>query len=336
MRIAVDAMGGDHAPAPIVEGAVAALLADDQLELILVGDRAQVEPLLALPPAAARRLAIDHTTEVVGMDESPALAMRRPNSSINVCWRLLAEERVDGIVSAGNTGAVVAGGLRTRRFLENILRPGIAVTVPTPSGASVLIDVGANVHPKPEHLFQYGVMGSIFARQICGCQHPTIGLLNVGSEEAKGNELAKRTGTLFQQSAMREAFRGNIEGRDLCRGLVDVIVCDGFVGNIVLKCCEGMVDFVFSVVASELRTTLDREREAAEASLTRLYQRYHYSEFGGAPLLGIDGVCLIAHGESDARAIRRAVEAAQRYVRVNELIVRQTELAFDRTASSQA
>lgn len=263
------------------------------------------------------------------MHDSPAKALRtKPNSSINLCWKALADGLVDGLISAGNTGAVVAGGLYTRRFLGGIRKPGIAVTLPTPTGFSVMLDVGANTIPKPEHLFHYGIMGSIFAKQILGCENPTIGLLNIGSEDSKGNELAKQTAHLFQNSSIRESFRGNIEGRDVCRGLVDVIVCDGFVGNIVLKCCEGMVDFLLHTVSHELLGTLDSERQIAAHALSNLHSRYHHSEFGGAPLLGIDGVCLICHGTSDARAILNAIRAAKRYNVVNNLIVREMQVAL--------
>jgi glycerol-3-phosphate acyltransferase PlsX len=321
MRLAVDAMGGDHAPEPIIRGAVQALLSDDELQLTLVGDQGRIEKMVDVPADASKRLAFDHTTDVVGMDENPAHAMRRkPNASIFRCWALLAEGKVDGLVSAGHTGAVVAGGFRTRRFLKGIERPGIAVTVPTPSGFSVLIDVGANVKPQPEHLFQYGLMGVSMAKQLFNLDRPMIGLLNVGSEEDKGNELAKKTQALFQSSALRDNYYGNVEGRDICRGVVDVIVAEGFVGNIALKCCEGMVEFLMSAVGGELLSTLQVERELAQRTLHKLHTRYHYSEFGGAPLLGIDGVCLICHGSSDDKAIRNAVRAAKRYAAVNKSI----------------
>lgn len=321
MRIAVDAMGGDDAPGPIVQGALDALAHDPQLRITLVGDQGQVEPLVAGQSQVADRIDFNHTTQVVGMNESPAMAMRgKPDNSINRCWSLLAKGDVDAIVSAGNTGAVVAGGLFTRRFLGKIQRPGIAVTLPSPAGRSVMLDVGANVAPKPEHLFHYGLMGTIYAKKMFGIEQPTIGLLNVGSEEKKGNDLAKQTAQLFAKSAIRDSFKGNIEGRDLCRGVVDVIVTDGFVGNIVLKCAEGLVDFIMKTIGLELLGRLDSDRELAQQTLIDLYKRYHYSEFGGAPLLGIDGVCLICHGASDAKAIRNAVRSAEQFTEVNRLI----------------
>lgn len=321
MRIAVDAMGGDFAPEPIVAGALEALAVNERLEIVLVGDKARVEPLAAEPAAVRPRVAFDHTDQVVGMEESPAKAMRaKPNSSINRCWSLLAAGQVDAIVSAGNTGAVVAGGLLTRRFLGKVQRPGIAVTLPTPTGRSVMLDVGANVAPKPDHLYHYGLMGSIFARKVLGVEDPRIGLLNVGSEDKKGNELAKQTRDLFHKSNLKQSFQGNIEGRDICQGVVDVIVCDGFVGNIVLKTCEGLVDFLMKQVGMELHHRLENERDVAIDSLRGLHAKYHYSAFGGAPLLGIDGVCLICHGGSDATAIRNALLAVEQFTEVNKAI----------------
>lgn len=322
MRLAVDAMGGDDAPGPIVQGALDALAADPELEMLLVGDENAIAPLIDGKVDGDNRVHIVHTDQAVGMDESPTTAMRRkPNSSINVCWSLLAEERVDGLLSAGNTGAVVAGGLMTRRFLPGIHRPGIAVTIPTMTGTSILIDAGANINPKPEHLFQYGMMGAQFVRQVRGIDQPTIGLMNIGSEDTKGNSLAKEAAARFRGSFLHDQFQGNIEGRDICRGLVDVIVCDGFVGNALLKCCEGVLDFVVKRVAMELLGTLETERQKAEEVLFGLYNRYHHSEVGAAPLLGIDGVCLIGHGGSDAKAIRNAVKGARLYRDVNRLIV---------------
>src|SRR5436305_1269314 len=188
MRIALDAMGGDHAPGPIVAGALQAVAADPELHVTLVGDRAQVEP--CLPGGVPDRVELFHASQVVTMEETPVVALRKkPDNSISRCWQLLAEHKVEAIVSAGNTGAMVAGGLRLRRFLKNVRRPGIAAAMPTQTGSSVLIDVGANVNPKPEHLFQYGIMGSIFAKHILRRPQPTVGLLNVGSEEAKGHDL---------------------------------------------------------------------------------------------------------------------------------------------------
>ena len=328
MRIALDAMGGDHAPGPIVAGALQAVAQDPELRVVLVGDRAQVQPCLPADSNGLDRVEIFHCTQVVGMDESPVLALRKkPDNSISRCWQLLAERKVDAIVSAGNTGAMVAGGLRLRLFLPNVRRPGIAAVMPTLRGPCVLIDVGANVSPKPEHLFQYGVMGSIFAKHILQREQATIGLLNVGSEEQKGHDLAKDTHALFNASPLKEQFIGNVEGRDINKGASDVIVTDGFVGNIVLKVCEGVFDFVMKMAAKELLGALNTERRQAQQALQALVDRYDYSEHGGAPLLGIDGICIICHGSSGDRAIKNALAVAATYARakLNELIVKELE-----------
>jgi glycerol-3-phosphate acyltransferase PlsX len=326
MLIALDAMGGDHAPGPIVAGAVQAVAADPDLRVILVGDQAQVTPHLGA--AKPDRIELVHCTQVITMEETPVVALRKkPDNSISRCWQLLAEHKVDAIVSAGNTGAMVAGGLRLRRFLKNVRRPGIAAVMPTLRGASVIIDVGANVNPKPEHLFQYGVMGSIFAKHVLQKPKPTIGLMNVGSEEQKGHDLAKETHTFFEGSPLRENFIGNVEGRDINKGTCDVIVTDGFVGNVVLKVCEGVFEFVMKMVGKELAGALSSERDKALLALQNLVARYDYAEHGGAPLLGIDGICIICHGSSGDRAIKNALGVAANYarLRLNERIVLELE-----------
>jgi glycerol-3-phosphate acyltransferase PlsX len=329
MLIALDAMGGDDAPAPIVAGAVQAVAADPELRVLLVGDRAQVEPLVT-DGKVPDRIEFFHCTQAITMEETPVVALRKkPDNSISRCWQLLAERKVDAIVSAGNTGAMVAGGLRLRRFLKNVRRPGIAAVMPTLRGPCVLLDVGANVNPKPTHLFQYGVMGSIFAKHILQRERPSIGLMNVGSEEQKGHDLAKETHALFNGSPLREQFIGNIEGRDINRGACDVIVTDGFVGNVVLKVCEGLFEFATKMVAKEVIGKLNTERPLGEKLLHTLVEHYDYSSQGGAPLLGIDGICIICHGSSGARAIKNALAMASRYIRarLNEMIVKELEAA---------
>src|SRR5438270_601902 len=328
MRIALDAMGGDDAPKAIVAGAVRAVTVDPDLRVVLVGDEAQVGPLLASAGAVRNRLEIFHCTQVITMEESPVVALRKkPDNSISRCWQLLAEHKVEAIVSAGNTGAMVAGGLRLRLFLKNVRRPGIAAVMPTLRGPCVLLDVGANVKPKPEHLYQYGVMGSIFAKHILQREKPTIGLMNVGAEEQKGHDLAKETHALFNASPLRERFVGNVEGRDINKGVCDVIVTDGFVGNVVLKVCEGVFEFVMKMASKELLETLKSERALAQQALQNLVSRYDYSEHGGAPLLGIDGICIICHGSSGDKAIKNALGMALKYVKanLNSLIVQELE-----------
>jgi glycerol-3-phosphate acyltransferase PlsX len=327
MRIALDAMGGDHAPGPIVAGAVQVVSEDPGMTVVLVGDEAQIAPAVAA--AGGRigdRLEVYHCTQQVTMEESPVEALRKkPDNSISRTWQLLAERKVEGIVSAGNTGAMVAGGLRLRRFLKGVRRPGIATVMPTHKGPCVLIDVGANVAPKPHHLFAYGVMGSIFAQHILGRERPTIGLMNVGSEVAKGNELSKDTHALFHGSHLVDQFIGNIEGRDIHRGTCDVVVTEGFVGNVVLKVCEGLFEFVMKMVTHELSKALDVERHKAHSAITALVHKHDYSAYGGAPLLGIDGICIICHGSSGDRAVKNALSIAGQYAAagLNEKIVQE-------------
>jgi glycerol-3-phosphate acyltransferase PlsX len=312
-----------------VAGAVHAVAADLGLHVVLVGDREQIEPCLQPTGLSTGRLEIFHCTQAITMEETPVVALRKkPDNSISRCWQLLAERKVEAIVSAGNTGAMVAGGLRLRRFLKNVRRPGIAAVMPSLRGPCVLLDVGANVNPKPTHLFQYGIMGSILARHILQRERPTIGLLNIGAEEQKGHDLAKETHALFNSSHLREQFVGNIEGRDINRGACDVIVTDGFVGNVVLKVCEGVFDFAMKMTAKEVLGALGAERPQAQQALQALVERYDYSSQGGAPLLGIDGICIICHGSSSDQAIKNALGMAARYAKakLNELIVQELEL----------
>ncbi len=325
MRIALDAMGGDHGPKPNVAGAVRALAASPDLTVVLVGDTAQIDPLLADIDGSVRpRLESFHCAQSIGMDEKPAEALRKkPDSSITRGWQLMAEKRVDGFVSAGNTGAVVAGGLFLRRFLKGVRRPGIATVMPTAKGKCVIMDVGANVFPKPSHLLQYGVMGSVFARHMLGAERPTIGLMNVGEEEGKGHDLVQQTYDLFRNGPLKDRFVGNIEGRDIHRGKVDVVVTDGFVGNVIIKLSQGVFEFVVKAVQADVLGALSAEKEVGGKALAELVGKFHYSSIGGAPLLGIDGVCIIAHGSSDDRAIANALGVAAQDVRVklNERIV---------------
>src|SRR5262249_45173494 len=276
----------------------------------------------------ADRLDLFHCSQVITMEEQPVLALRqKPDNSISRCWQLLAEKKVSAIVSAGNTGALVAGRLRLRRLPKKVKRPGIATLMPTARGPCVLLDVGANVNPKPEHLYQYGVMGSIFARHILKRDEPKIGLMNVGSEEQKGHDLAKETHALFNASAVKGQFIGNIEGRDIHRGVADVVVTDGFLGNVVLKVCEGVFEFVMKMAFQEVLGTLKAERALGQQALQNLVDRYDYHETGGAPLLGIDGTCIICHGSSGDRAIKNALGVAAQYAgsRLNEIIVQELE-----------
>ncbi len=313
MRIALDAMGGDHAPGPIVQGAVQAIATHEPMHVVLVGDeprvRAELGPTLQDHP----QLSFVHTTQVLGMDEKPSDLRRKPDSSIARCWQLMATRQVDAVVSAGNTGAVTAGGLFTRLFLKGVKRPGIAVVMPTMRGPCVLLDVGANSACKPEHLYQYGVIGSLYAKTIVGIETPKIGLMSIGTEDTKGNDLVRETRDLFRASPWADKFHGMVEGRDLYAGTVNVVVCDGFTGNVVLKVSESVTDFLFHMAATKVLPALDTERGKAELVLKELGSQLHHESFGGAPLLGVDGVCIIGHGSSRDRAIRNALATAMKH-----------------------
>ena len=324
MRIALDAMGGDHAPGVNVAGAHAAVEADPELEVDLVGDAEVLERLVAELVHDTGRLRIVAADDVVGMEETPTEALRRkPNSSIGVCWRLMAGREVDALVSAGNTGAVVAAGLKTRLFLDGVKRPGIAVALPTMRGTGVLIDVGANPAARPEHLYQYALMGVVYARELLGIDAPSVGLMNIGSEDSKGNELYRQAHELLSQGRLGERYMGNVEGGGLYCGEVDVLVCEGFVGNVVLKVSEGMVEFLMQALARDVLESLEVEPDRLEATLGQVGRKYQSREHGGAPLLGIDGVCIIGHGSSDSRSIANALRAATSLEsrQINDLIV---------------
>ena len=313
MRIALDAMGGDFAPAPNIIGAIEAVKQIPDLEVLLVGDRAPLEQEIASAGGIPDSIQIVESEGVVGMEEKPTVALReKPNCSISRCWQLMASGDADAVVSAGNTGAVVAAGLRTRLFLKGIKRPGIAVTLPTLSGPCVLMDVGANPAARPEHLYQYGMMGSIYAREMLGIAAPRVGLMNIGSEDGKGNELYRETHSFLCNSPLRHSYVGNVEGRGLYHGEADVLICEGFVGNVVLKVSEGMAEFLLRTVGGALLKVLTQERELAANTLSQLTQQFRYHESGGAPLLGIDGVCIICHGSSDGDSIRNALKMATR------------------------
>ena len=304
-------MGGDFAPSPNIVGAFEAVERNSNLEILLVGDRARLEEEIAKVGSLPDSIRIVESDGVVGMEEKPTVALReKPNCSIARCWRLMAAGEADAVVSAGNTGAVVAAGLRTRLFLKGVKRPGIAVRMPTVKGSCVIIDVGANPDARAEHLAQYGLMGAVFARELLGVKSPRVGLLNIGSEEGKGTDLYRETHALLVNSPIKEHYIGNVEGRDLYHGDVDVVICEGFVGNVVLKVSEGMAEFVLKTVGGSLMKSLTTERDHAMQTLTKVTEQFHHQESGGAPLLGIDGICIICHGSSDHRSIRNALKMA--------------------------
>jgi glycerol-3-phosphate acyltransferase PlsX len=328
VRLALDAMGGDHAPGEIVRGAVDArdMLQDD--EIVLVGDTDAVGRELDAAGAERDRLTLVHAAQQVGMAESPVEAVRRkPDSSMRRAVELMAAGQADAVVSAGNTGAFVAAAHMIAKRLPGVRRPGISVVFPTLHGPVVVIDVGANVDCRPTHLLQYGVMASVYAREVFAVADPRVGILSIGEESQKGNELARETRDLMARSPLN--FRGNAEGRDLFGGRFDVVVCDGFVGNIVLKCVEALADSVFQTVMQEVHQLEPQAKAALLPVMTGLQRRHDAEEYGGAPLLGVDGVVIICHGNARARAVANALRVAATYARqqVNRTIVQEIATA---------
>lgn len=324
MRIALDAMGGDDAPSINVEGAIEALNSFPDLEVSLVGEESSVDSLIEKSGYSGERLTVVASDGFVGMDEKPTDALRKkPNCSIATCWKLMASGEVDALVSAGNTGGVVAAGLRTRLFLKGVKRPGIAVVLPTVSGRTVLMDVGANPGARAEHLSQYALMGAIFAREILEIASPRVGLMNIGSEGGKGTPLVRETHELLKIGPIADHYIGNVEGRGLYQGEADVVICDGFVGNVILKVSEGMASMMMQKVAHQVLGALNGEKSTAELAFGKVGRSFEYNEYGGAPLLGIDGVCMISHGSSDARSISNALITAMNFKdrNVNQQIV---------------
>jgi phosphate acyltransferase len=322
LRLAIDAMGGDYAPREIVRGAVAARDMLPQDEIILVGDETAIRAELAAAGATDDRLTIVHASQQVGMSEPPVEAIRRkPDSSMRRAMTLMAKKEADAVVSAGNTGAFVAASHLIAKRLPGISRTGFSVVFPTFHGPVVLIDVGASVESRAIHLMHYGLMANLYAKKVLGIASPRVGILSVGEESDKGNELAREASDLMAKTPLN--FCGNAEGRDLFNGRFDVIVCDGFVGNIVLKCVEALVGNMFQVIMSEVKSLDPAVLAKLGPVLKELQRRHDSEEYGGAPLLGIDGVVIKCHGNSKARAVANALRVASTYAQhhVNDLIV---------------
>lgn len=315
MRTAVDVMGGDHAPHEILKGCFeAAHLLDPTDVVFLVGDRSEIEPALAASNLPADKRAcyqVVHTTEVIAMDDPPAVAVRgKPDSSINVMCKMASKGEADVVISAGNTGACVAAAQLRMRTLPGIDRPGIGVVFPSFHGDVVLCDVGANITPKPKHFQQYAIMASAYAEAVCGITNPRVGLLSIGEEDAKGTGLVKESRKLLRDEPLIN-FQGNVEGRDIFKGTVDVIVCDGFAGNIVLKSVEGMAEGLFQTIVTEIQEFSPELMSQLKPVMKKIYQKHDWQEAGGAPLLGVNGYCLICHGKSEWRAIMNAIRVGK-------------------------
>lgn len=316
MRIAVDAMGGDFAPAEIVAGAVmAARGLPSVTKLILVGDETAVRAELAKHGEIPPKIEVRHASQVVGMDELPALAVRKKkDSSISRTIDLIKDGEADAAVSAGNTGAVVVAATLKLRTLEGVERPAIATVLPTQGRPLVLLDAGANTDCPPELLPQFAIMGSVYAREILGQAQPVVGLLSIGGEDSKGNETTKEAFRMLAKAPLK--FRGNVEGHDLFRGETDVVVCDGFIGNVVLKTTESAAHAIVHWIKEEFKRTLIRRIGAMLllGAVKSIKQKMDPEMYGGAPLLGTNGVCIITHGASSGTAIFNAVRVAGEWI----------------------
>ena len=315
MRIAVDAMGGDHAPVEIVKGA--AMAAQEYgIDISLVGLPREVQPLLDNHP----RLQLVPCTQVIAMDEHPAHAVRsKPDASINVCARLVKEGRADGWTSAGNSGAIMAAALFIQGRIRGVERPALGSIVPTQNGFAYFLDVGANVDSKPEYMTQFAVMGSVYAREMLGRAQPKVALLSNGEEEGKGDERVRETSRRLRGSM--PGFIGNVEPKDIYAARADVVVADGFVGNVAIKMAEATAEFLFRSLRDEIPKTLGGKLGGAliRPRVREIRDRIDWREFGGAPLLGIDGVAVVAHGRSDARAMKNAIRVTRDAVE-NQLV----------------
>lgn len=316
MRIAVDAMGGDHAPAAAVDGAVQ-VARDLGLEIVLVGQKAAIQPELARHDTSGLPVTIYHASEVVDMDEHPAAAVKaKKDSSMVVAMEMLKRREVDAFFSAGNSGGVLAAALFRLGRIRGIKRPALSTIFPSqsPQGHSFVLDIGANTDCKPEYLVQFALMGSIYAERVLGVARPRVAILSNGEEEGKGNQLVQETVPLLKASPLN--FVGNAEGKDIPWGIADVVVTDGFTGNVAIKLAEGVVKYLLDVLKEELMAHNVSKVGAvlAKPAFAAVKRRLDYREYGGAPLLGVDGVVIVGHGRSDALAIRNGIRMAAQTV----------------------
>lgn len=314
IAVAVDALGGDHAPSAIVDGAVAAARHLD-VRVLLAGPAQVLEDALAAhPDRAALPIEIVDAVDAVAMGEPPSAVLRRPRASVRVAADLVAQGRASAFFSAGHTGATVMSAVTAFGMVEGVDRPALATAIPTRRRPAVLLDAGANVECRPAHLVQFGILGSAYARLALGVDQPRVGLLSIGEEESKGNDLTREAHRLLKTAPVH--FIGNIEGREIYSGVADVVVCDGFTGNVVLKTSEGLVDTVEALLGDELQGTFSSQVGylLSRRAFRRFRRRVDYSEYGGAPLLGLAGLAIVGHGRSSAKAVRNAIAMASRMV----------------------
>ena len=334
MKIAVDAMGGDYAPAVVIDGSVQA--AKEGVPVVLVGIKDEVEYHLAKFPTKGLPITIRHASEVVGMEESPVLAVRKKkDSSLRVCFDLVKNGEAGAVVSAGNSGAAMAAGMLVLKRLTGVERPAITVCWPTiKDGKVAILDVGGNVDCKPIHLAHFAIMGDVYAKYVLGRDNPRIALLSNGEEEGKGNELTRLTHELLKKSSLN--YAGYIEGKDVFKGEIDVVVTDGFVGNVALKFGEGLVEAMVTMLKQNMQESLLAKIGylLARGAFAKFKKKLDYAEYGGAPLLGIDGICIISHGSSSAKAIKNAIFRANEFIKcgvtahMNEELAKNKDLAI--------
>ncbi len=322
VNIAVDAMGGDRGPQEVARGVIEAAQQDSH-HYFLVGDSALLDPVLSAARPLPNNVEIVHAGEVIEMCEQPTVAFKRkPNASIVVAARLVKEKQAEGLVSIGNTGAAMAVSMLTLGRIKGIDRPAIAAPIPSAKGMVVLLDAGATVDCDPNNLYEFAVMGNVYSEKIFGVKNPRIGLLANGEESSKGNDLVKRTHALFAQITSDNPhfnFIGNVEGRDVFRGAADVVVCDGFIGNVLLKAGEGTAEMLLQLLKNELTSNawLKALSLPLKPAMRKVRKKIDYAEQGGAPLLGINGVCVIGHGRSGAYAIVNACRVAEQAIMQN-------------------
>lgn len=338
MRIAIDAMGGDNAPDEIISGALESIeLLDKDDELILVGPADIIESKLPSKKSRREQIVIVDAPEIIGMDDPPIESVRKKHkSSINVMAKMAKKGQVDALISAGNTGACIAAFQMRMRNLPGVNRPGIAVVFPTFDGLVTICDVGANIACKPINLYQYAVMSSLYSQHALGIENPRVGLMSIGAEDAKGNEVVKKTRELMKSDTNLN-FIGNIEGRAIFEGACDVAICEGFVGNVILKLAEGLVNGLFKAIKHELMQKNMRLALKFKPIMKQMYKKYDYHEYGGAPLLGVNGTAIISHGSSKSRTIKNAVMTAKKYYtkRINEKITEYLSNSSVRAADEQ-
>ena len=314
MKIAVDAMGGDFAPLEIVLGSIAAVHEYDTMDIVLVGDESKIKEILEAEGELENpRISIHHASEVIEMHEHPSIALRKKkDASIAVATRLVREKVCDAVIAPGSTGAAVASALLGLGRIKGIERPCIATPLPTANGVTIMLDSGANANSKPKHLVQGAIMGYNYAQLLLGKPNPTVGLLNIGEESTKGNEVVLETYPLLQK-LKTIPFKGNVEGRDIPKGTVDVVVCDGFVGNVVLKFAEGLVSVVQEILKAGIKQSSIISKLGALLIVPvfkKIKKRLDHTENGGAPLLGVNGVFIICHGSSKSKEIMTAIKIA--------------------------